>query len=231
MRGRTERLMGRGSRGRAWRLMALMLAVGISLLPVALMAQEGTPVAGTPVPVPTLEGEAAPAGQVIAHGLAILPEGEAVWRVREVEPPGPGAAEAEAGDFSFTLQVDGVTVIRNDVTLKRARLEPGEAYFLAADDSYTRWADAEPPSLSWVIDLAAPDDAGEALFVSDPIAEWPGGVRDVELLRNFLRPGQVTSLPAHSSPALVLVAGGSVEVVGEGVEQQALEAGGALLAP
>ncbi|MGH2532973.1 MAG: hypothetical protein ACRDJW_11805 [Thermomicrobiales bacterium] len=229
MRGRTKRLTHHRGHGGAWRLIALILAAGVSLLPLAMVAQEGTPVAGTPVP--TLEGDSVPAGQVIAHGLAILPEGEAVWRVREVAPAGPGAAEAETGDFSLVLQIDGVTVIRNDVTLKRARLEPGEAYFLAAGDPYTRWADGVPPSTSWIIDLVAPDDAGDALFVSDPAEDWPGGARDIELLRNIFRPGQVASLPGHSGPALIVVTSGSVEVVGEGVDQQILEVGGGVLAP
>lgn len=232
MRGRSKRLrwMGRGGRaGRSWRLMALMSAVSVSLLPAMLTAQEGTPAAGTPVP--TLEGERVPAGQTIAHGLAFLPAEAAVWRVREIEPPGPGAAEAEAGDFAFTLQIDGVTVIRNDVTLKRARLEPGEAFFLSAEDPYTRWADAELPSISWIIDLAAPDTEGDAIFVSEPVEDWPGGARDIELLRNYVQPGQVAALPGHSGAALVVVTGGTVEVAGEGVEQQTLETGGGLLAP
>jgi hypothetical protein len=230
MRGRRARSNGHGRHAAAVRrLIALLMVLGLSLVPVAIAAQEGTPVVGTPVP--TLEGEPAPAGMVIAHGLAFLPEEAAAWRVREIEPPGPGAAESEAAGFSFVLQVDGVQIIRNDVTLKRARLEPGEAYFLAADDGYTRWADAEPPSISWVIDLAAPDADEDALILSDPVEAWPGGARDIELLRNILQAGQVASLPGHSGTALVVVTGGSVEVVGEGVEQQTVEAGNGVLAP
>jgi hypothetical protein len=197
------------------------------------VARQGTPTSEIQTPEDT--GPQAPRGQIIAQGLAFLPEDAAVWRVREIEPLSPAEAVSQSGDFSFMLQIDGVTVVRNDVTFKRVRLEPGEAYFVPPDDAFTRWRDGEGESRVWVFELVSPDeelseDAGTLIFASDPIDEFPGGARDLEMVRNVLPAGQSTNLPTHVGPALILVQRGPAQISGEGLEPVTADAGAGALA-
>ncbi|HET8522796.1 MAG TPA: hypothetical protein VFL82_06155 [Thermomicrobiales bacterium] len=225
---------------RAQRLLITGLLIGALALPMlmterpAVAQQAATPPSST-APAPAPSGEAAPDGEIIAQGLAILPSGEATWRVREFSPLSPADATSQSADFSLILQVEGVTVIRNDVTLKRARLEPGEAYFLAADDGYTLWADGSRTSRAWIFETAAPDadvpEGSTAIVTSDAIKEWPDGARDVEMLRNVLRSGDFTTLPQHYGPAMIVVTGGNVTVSANGGQAQALKEGGGVLLP
>jgi hypothetical protein len=221
---------------RARRLLITGLLIGALALPTLMTerpaaAQQATPASSA---VPAANGEAAPDGEIIAQGLAILPKGAATWRVREFSPLSPADATSQSGDFSLILQMEGVTVIRNDVTLKRARLEPGEAYFLAADDGYTLWADGKT-SRAWIFETAAPDaemPAGsKAVVTSDAIDEWPGGARDVEMLRNVLRAGDFTTLPQHYGPALLVVTGGTLTAGANGGQAQELKEGSGVLLP
>jgi hypothetical protein len=153
--------------------------------------------------------------QVIAQGLAIFDVTPAIWRVTEIEVPAAADAQSLSGDISFTLQMEGSTVIRNDVTAKRAMIEPGEAYFMSADDPYTRRAEGSGASRAWVIeylpaDAADEDAGGTVIYKSDPITEFPAGARDLELLRNVLFPGETAPFPTHEGPALLLVTSGTV---------------------
>src|SRR5687767_13204009 len=80
-----------------------------------------------------------PPHKIIAQGLAIAPESPASWRVRSLDPLPAEEAESTTLDFSFAYGLVGATVIRNDVTFKRARIEEGEAYFFSGGDAYTRY--------------------------------------------------------------------------------------------
>jgi Bacterial TSP3 repeat len=179
----------------------------------ATPVSNATPVpAATPVSSPTPISHA----EVIAQGLAIPPDGAAVWRVREVNLPTADQAESQTDGFSFTLQMQGVSVIRNDITNKRARLESGEAYFMSADDPYTRRAECDRTSRVWIFEVVAPNSStegleGEVVYTSDTINTWPGGVRDLEMVRNILLPGESSALPNHQAPALVMITAGKID--------------------
>jgi hypothetical protein len=188
-----------------------------------LQATEPAQASPTTLPSPVAEETptAAPAppshALVIAQGLVIPPADAAVWRVREITPPPAADAQSESGGFSFTLQVEGVSVIRNDITNKRARLEPGEAYFMSADDPYTRRAETERTSRAWVFEVVPPDAPtedldGTVIFTSETIDTWPQDVRDLEMVRNILLPGESAVLPAHTAPVLVMVMSGRIDV-------------------
>lgn len=110
-----------------------------------------------------------------------------------------------------------MSVIRNDITNKRARLEPGEAYFMSADDPYTRRAEGERTSRAWVFEVVPPDTSTEGLegtviYTSETIDTWPQDVRDLEMIRNILLPGESAVLPAHTAPVLVMVLNGRIDV-------------------
>jgi len=230
------------------RIAAGVLLAVVGALPVfgsdaPAVAQQASPVTeasptaeseATPVPVATeFDPATASHEQVIAQGLAIFDVTPAIWRVTQIEVPSAEDAEAISGDISFTLQIDGTSIIRNEVTAKRAMLEPGEAYFLSADDPYTRYAGEGGTSVAWVIEYlpedANDDDAGgEIVFKSDPITEFPDGARDLELIRNVLFPGESAPLPPHAGQALLLVSEGTV-VAAAGAGVSPLNAGSGLL--
>src|SRR5690349_11225596 len=86
----------------------LTMLLGTRATPERVFAQEGTPEATSSTPR-TRE-------QVIAQGLAIFDIEPAIWRVVEIEPALFDDAEETIGDVSFTLQMEGVTIIRNNVT-------------------------------------------------------------------------------------------------------------------
>jgi len=173
--------------------------------------------------------------EVIAQGLAIPPTEPAAWRVREVTLPQSDQAESETDGFSFTLQMQGVSVMRNDITNKRARLEAGEAYFMSADDPYTRRAEGDRTSRAWIFEVVAPNAStegleGDVIFTSNTIESWPAGVRDLELVRNILLPGESSTLPIHLAPALVMITSGSIDVVEPGGTPRTLNARQGLVA-
>ena len=187
----------------------LGLLLGTRAAPPRVGAQEGTaqPAADTP----------RSREEVIAQGLAIFDVEPAIWRVVEIEPVPFDEAEEVTSDVSFTLQMEGVTVIRNNVTFKRARLEPGEGYFMSADDPYVRYSIRGTASRAWVIEYVAadaPDDeaGGAVIYKTDPIERWQPGTRDLELVRNVLLPGEAAVLPSHRDAALVLGTEGTVTV-------------------
>jgi hypothetical protein len=155
--------------------------------------------------------------------------------VREVTLPAADQAESETDGFSFTLQMQGVSVMRNDITNKRARLEAGEAYFMSADDPYTRRAEGDRTSRAWIFEVVAPNAStegleGDVIFTSNSIESWPSGVRDLEMVRNILLPGESSNLPIHLAPTLVMITSGSIDVVEPGGTPRTLNARQGLVA-
>ncbi len=58
----------------------------------------------------------------------ILNGQQAVWQVREIAPPSVSAARSETGTAALLYQVEGSSIIRNDVTGKRALLDPASVF-------------------------------------------------------------------------------------------------------
>src|SRR5215213_8779423 len=222
-------------------LVTLGLSVAI-VLPICeavraqdLPAQPASPAAAQPTaaaqaaaaPAEFIAG--APHVHTVAQGLIGI-DGPLVWRVREVGLSATGAPES--GSTSFTLQRTGAAVIRNELTSRRARLEAGEAYFMPSGDPFLRDAVGSDPSIIWVIELlpaeaAAPGAAstGTVLFTSDAINDYPRGTFDVELQRGILLPGEVSELPPHTGPALMMVTSGRVQATADGGQPAPISAG------
>lgn len=158
--------------------------------------------------------------QTIAQGLAAFDEfQDGIWRITELEPEDMDEAlSITAPYFGFLFQVDGATIVRNDVSGKRARIEPGEAYYLSAGDGYTRYRE-ESASRAWLIeivpnDTADGDAAGTVIFKSDEIDGFPADTRDVELIANHVLADGTASVPEYEVDALVVVTVGSLRVTG-----------------
>jgi hypothetical protein len=201
--------------------------------PPSPVAVEQTPEAQAPAAQPQeapISAEfiaGAPHIDVIAQGLTNI-EGPVVWRVREVGLSSTGAPETAA--TSFTLQRGGASVVRNELTSRRTRLEPGEGFFMPSGDPFLRYAVGSDPSIIWVLELLAPEAAatapgGTVLFTSDAINDYPRGTFDVELQRGVLLPGEATELPPHTGPALVMISSGQVQASADGGQASPIGAG------
>ncbi len=171
----------------------------------------------------------APHVQTVAQGLVGI-EGPVVWRVREVGLSSTGAPETAA--TSFTLQRTGAAIIRNEVTSRRTRLEAGEAFFMPAGDPFLRYSVGSDSSIIWIVELLPPEAAaagvpvtGTVLFTSDAINDYPKGTFEVELQRGVLLSNDVSALPAHTGPALLMVTSGRIQATVEGGEPAPIGAG------
>ena len=188
-------------------------------------------------PTPAAQAAAAPAEftagaphvHTVAQGLIGI-EGPLVWRVREVGLSATGAPETASA--SFTLQRTGAAIIRNELTSRRTRLEAGEAHYMPAGDPLLRYAVGSDPSIAWVVELVPPEVAapgaavtGAVLFTSDAINDYPRGTFDVELQRGILLPGEVSELPPHTGPALMMVTSGRIQATADGGQPAPVSAG------
>ncbi len=200
-----------------------------------LPAQPASPAAAQPTAA--AQAAAAPAEFIagaphihtVAQGLIGI-DGPLVWRVREVGLSATGAPES--GSTSFTLQRTGAAIIRNELTSRRTRLEAGEAYFMPSGDPFLRYAVGSDPSIIWVVELVPPEAAapgaattGTVLFTSDAINDYPRGTFDVELQRGILLPGEVSELPPHTGPALMMVTSGRLQATADGGQPAPISAG------
>ncbi len=174
----------------------------------------------------------APPHTVIAQGLAIAPEPPAIWRVRSVDPLAADEAESTTLDFSFAYGLTGGTVIRNDVTFKRARIEPGEAYFFSGGDPYTWYRYGNDPTTVLMIEFAPATDEEQpegVLYASEPIDSFPSNVLDYELYHGQLGARGETTIRNYLGPALLFILEGSAIVTPTDGEAVGLEANGGLI--
>ena len=214
-------------------LLAMFLTVSFLSFPPPgqVGAQELPTEPASPPPVqPTPAAQVAagpaefPAGAphvgTIAQGLVNV-DGPVVWRVRELQLSATGAPES--ANSSFALQRTGAAIVRNELTARRTRLEVGEAQFMAAGDPFLRYSVGSDPSIVWLVELLTPEAAAAGvpanetvLFTSDAINEYPKGTFDAELQRGILLPNEVSELPPHTGPALVMVTSGRLEASADG---------------
>jgi hypothetical protein len=154
---------------------------------------------------------------VISHGLAYLTGDQSVWQVREVEPDSANSATAETSNAALVFQVSGSSVIRNEVTGKRALLNPGESYFKAGGDPYTTFSNSND-SVIWIYEVVGPTDVQDDAFYESPLIDtYDEGVFDMMLVRYVLDPGESADLPEHTGPALVMSTNGDVDVESDGL--------------
>lgn len=167
-------------------------------------------------PASQADSEEEPAPAAIAQGLIFLDDTPRVWQVREVELQSSEDAQPFNAVPGFFLQRTGDTIVRNDITGKRAKLEPGDAYFTSDGDPYTAYAGGGSPT-AWSVDLVTEDAvADDAFYVSPAVEGLAQGTFDLELIRFSLEPGATAELPQHNGSALMLVTRGEVTLSDEG---------------
>jgi hypothetical protein len=156
--------------------------------------------------------------QTIAQGLAAFDAfSNGIWRITELSPLGAEEAPSvTAPYYGFLYQMDGTTIVRNDVSGKRARLEPGEGYFFSANDAYTRYKE-QGSSRAWLIEIVPEDfdeddTAGIVIFDSGEIDGFPNDTRDLELLAANVPEDGTATVQDYTADALIMVTVGSLEV-------------------
>jgi hypothetical protein len=153
-------------------------------------------------------GDTAP--PVLAQGLIYLTGDDVIWQVREIEISG---AETVTGNARVVLQRSGASVIRNDLTGKRTRLEPGEAYFAAASDPYTTFPDGTQASVVWIFEIATTNQVGEgAFYLSPDVPGYAEATYDFEMTRVVVADGEASEFTGGDGPSLLMLVSGSAEV-------------------
>lgn len=167
---------------------------------------------------------------IIAQGVSELPFDPITWRVvRDTAEPLDVALPVERALGFVVAEPDGVHVV--DVSAgTQERLAPGEASFVPESASQTRASltDAETSYLRVALvgeaDVNDPGD-DELVFAGAPFAA-PGGLRDIDLLRDVLAQDEKSQIVGGDYPVLVVVTAGAVEIDagGQPVELQTGEA-------
>lgn len=148
----------------------------------------------------------------LAHGLSYYDGDDLVWQVRAVDVPVIAEADSQISQPSIIVQRDGQSIVRNDVTGKRALLAPGEAYFITSEDSYTLMAE-DDGSTVWKYTLIDPDDvSSDAFYESPSITTVRDNTYDFRMVRYVLQPGDTAELPSNSGAGLVMPGAGEVQV-------------------
>jgi hypothetical protein len=181
-------------------LLALVLIIGLIGLPgLAKALQSGevfSPASGH--------------AQVIAQGVAALPP-EAAWRT-VFHSIAPGASGELGTDSTGFVLVDtgGVVVEDGD---RATVLAPTEASFRGASAAHLVPIGERPTGL-FAIDIVPAENADDAgggipVYASAPFTA-PSGLRDIDLVRDLLEPGESTTVIGNEAPVLVLVTLGAI---------------------
>lgn len=218
---------------------AVVLTAMLTLLaamPGTVLAQQATPApsptsapeATAPPVVEPATGAGAPA--ILATGLVYLPGTDVVWSVEDVTFGPPADAKSAGGPTTILYQRSGTAIIRNDLTAKRAQLDPGAAYFVAADDPYTISGGSAgmgaAGATAWAFRIGAAAEVPANAFYEGPaIAGIREGTYSLTLTRYVLRADEQAQIGAHTGSTLVMVTSGQVDVDmndGQGVNRLAV---------
>jgi hypothetical protein len=153
--------------------------------------------------------------QVIAHGVAPLPAGEIVWRVRVAQAIAPHRTETGSLPTGFLLADDGVVAVIDAHGAPLARVAPGEAVWLPPPTSGAVITLERRSSAYYELALVPATELADddrATPVGAPFAAAAGDAFDVDLIRDTLERAEESVIAAGPMPALLLVTAGTVFV-------------------
>lgn len=149
---------------------------------------------------------------VVAQAVVELPEGDTVWRIRNI-PVEDTATPIEASYPAF-VTVDGVPIlIENGVTGLRKRVASGEAAVIAPS-SGTTIRSMGPRQDVTVVDVLPVSEATISGATGSIGSAFPmtAGAYDVDVIRDVLAEGESTTIPRGNGPTQLLVQAGQAEV-------------------
>ena len=200
---------------------ALALALIVSLT--------GSVAAARPLAQAQDESPARGHAQVVAQGVAPMPQVPVAWRAIAADARPPAEAPVAERSLGFVVADGAPVVVTQEASGDQTRLAPGEALFVPQGARQRRAGLPDTPvgyyGLELVVapDVAAAYSLGNAalLFAGDPFLAPPGR-RDLDLVRDTLAPGETARLPGSAAPALLLVTDGAVRVQPVGGQTQTL---------
>jgi hypothetical protein len=168
-------------------------------------AQEGAGITYSP-----LGGTA----QIVAQGVAPLPEGNVVWRTVRSRALPLASAPFEEQPLGFVLATDGPLLL-TDADGRQVRLGTGEAA-LTAGGTVQQRASLSGQEVSYLsIELVpegTPPPANAIVLQPGAPFESPGGAHDLDLLADLLGPGESLTIPDSGGKNVILVAEGAATV-------------------
>lgn len=149
---------------------------------------------------------------VVTQALVTVPEGESVWRIRNL--PVDDATEPIVNTYPAFVIAESIPVIMaDDVTGFRQRLAPGEASVMLPDHE-TRIISLGPRQTIMVIDMLPVDEAslsGSSGRISETF-NMTGGTYDVDVIRVDLDEGESSSIPMGNGPSQLFARSGQTDI-------------------
>jgi hypothetical protein len=156
-----------------------------------------------------------PAGEhaeVVTQAIVDLPDGDAVWRIRNIVVD--DAAPTLTNDYPAFVTTEGVAVLVADTESDlRQRVASGEATVLVPGHGMTIRS-LGPRQTVLVLDVLPVEDAalsGSSGSISSPF-EIEAGSYDVDLIRIKIRDGESSQVPLGNGPAMVITRSGEASV-------------------
>ncbi len=153
---------------------------------------------------------------VIAQGVVLLPEGEAVWRTVRTRALLPEEARFEERPLGFVLATSGPLLLVNEPSGEQFRLGVGEAALVRAGAVWQIASLATEPAGYLSIDLVAPDAPAppEGAVVLQPGQPFPSppGLHDLDLLRDTVGVGESFTVPDSGEKNVILITEGAATV-------------------
>src|SRR5215207_8229993 len=167
--------------------------------------------------------------QVIAQGVAALPEGDAVWRTVRTRASLPQDALFEERPLGFVLAPSGPLLLVDQQSGEQVRLGAGEAALVPAGTIQQRSSlGAQPVSYLSIelvgVDAPPPPADATVLQPGQPFLS-PAGLHDLDLLSAALVAGEAFTIPDSGAKNVVLITDGAANVGRPGGEAVVLLAG------
>ena len=167
--------------------------------------------------------------QVIAQGVVVLPEGDAVWRTVRTRALLPQDAPFEERPLGFVLASTGPLLLVDQESGEQVRLGAGEATIVPAVTVQQRSSLGAQPVSYLSIELvgvdAPPPPADATVLQPGQPFPAPAGLHDLDLLSATLVTGELFTIPDSGAKNVVLITDGAASVGRPGGEAVVLLAG------
>jgi len=159
---------------------------------------------------------------VIAQGVEPLPDETVRWQVENISINPVGAPFGVEGP-GFVV-ADRMPLLVTNRLQEVVRLAPGEATFVSAGGATVASLSNSIAKAKTIFVNSASVDADDALFAGDSFAA-PEGRRDIDLVRDVLKPNEHSKITNGDVPAGILVLKGSITVENTDGDKLDLSAG------
>jgi len=154
--------------------------------------------------------------QVIAQGVAALPEGDVVWRTVRTRALLPADAPFEERPLGFVLASSGPLLLIDQESGEQVQLGTSEAALVHAGTVQQRSSLGSQPSSYLSIELvgvdAAPPPADATVLQPGQPFPSPAGLHDLDLLSATLVAGEAFTIPDSGAKNVVLITDGAATV-------------------